>query len=282
MRKSQKKDVNYSVSFDFGQSVAISGFAIDPKGRPVAIGPNGQHIRPKTATVASHFERANPAKPKKIVSSVFLDHQTPHWNVDAALLSQYYDWLFIDTNTRSVNNTPISVTAVVRAVIAGAAISGKPRVDLLTEVCIEFRSADASPEQIGWGLVFKGYDKKLLAGIPSSIVLITDHALDDLAKFNRREKKVADRLYVPYEYQLAYSSGERGKGFGNVGVNMADWMSNALLDEICKNPNNASGVIMAKRSDPFYSYRVWRSPFLVPHEFKGSAGRSFSRPKIVL
>lgn len=140
-------------------------------------------------------------------------------------------------------------------------------MDLRHEVTFEFRDAKVPAEQVGWVYAIRSFPLGALKNRSGCVAVVVDHQLGELVPFNRREKRIANMMYLPPEFTLVYASSERGKNqFVNKAMNMADWLAGRMLDLAVANLADCRGLIPAEKSEPFAFRREWISDGYEAHD----------------
>jgi hypothetical protein len=173
------------------------------------------------------------------------------------------------------------MTAVLLVDFSEISGSGKPIANFHNVVNFEFRNAKEPAEQIGWAYAIQGFPLGELKGQADSVVVVVDHALGDLAAFNRRDKLIAGIMYLPPEFKLVYASAERAKNqFANRGMNLADWAANKMLNSVSLNISDTNGLVPAGDGEPFAFRRVWKPTGIVGYNVDTVKTRYKNQPSV--
>lgn len=152
-------------------------------------------------------------KNDKVLCKVPLDSEALYLNDKSTLLA--YDTIVaIDTNTKTISDTDVSVT--------GIAISkwvDQQSYSYEVPFCIEFSELIDPKEKMGWIAAMEELSKKGYFKSSSKVLLIVDAFLNEIDAINGRKKPIVNNYYLPNGFEIGYASADAG----------AEYMPNKLL-----------------------------------------------------
>lgn len=279
---SRKHPRTRSILVDMGKVCAIKAMVQLPDGSVAAVSPTGQLLRPKSATITSGYEKSRADKPFKKTSEITVYDQHPRHHSDLELL-QLKVILAVDTNTRDVAGTRISMTSVILAHWSPI-ISAKAKPLLIPQqaICYEFRNPKVEPERLGWMYAIQGFPLGSLKGKKRSVGLVVDHDLGHHAAIGSRSEEITPGFPLPPEFQLIYgSSDHRNDDHVNALIWLADRTASHCLDEVLSQPDDESCLISPQNGFCELT-RVLRPTSQVPYTSMDAVAQALakSRPQL--
>lgn len=210
-----------------GEPVTANGMYYDPKSGKVALLHNGKELIPKKALVEQTYERA---KGPKVLNSAVLKPTEMFVNPNRAL-EQFDELYAVDTNTRFIDSTAVSVTGVVGGKNTKIIISNHTSVTYRPLKCLEFHNVKCKLENLGWREVIKAIMRTPQYNERNRIALIVDSDLGMINAYNHREVGILDEFFLPGNFSLIYASADSGKeNIANKMLKLADDISTVILN----------------------------------------------------
>ena len=150
-------------------------------------------------------------------------------NPESTLLG--YDAIFsIDTNTKTINKTRISVTGIVYSHV-NCDDKGVCVLSYLPLTVLEFWDAEINAEVLGWIAAIRAIlEDKRYQG--KSILIIVDSVLGDLDNINMRSKPIFSDFYLPDNFTMMYASSDVASNLSNKLIKASDKMASMKLQEL--------------------------------------------------
>jgi hypothetical protein len=248
----ERKPRDVEIRVDFGKKQIISGMHETPDGKLTFFDENGKEIAPIHIEVGAVYPRGHGKTPKTLTRSL---------TIPSAILLEAnrnltrFERVFaIDTNTRDIEGTSVSVSVLVE--VTGIQIgSVQWNAQLRTIRGFEFHNPSKTPEKIGWANAVS-HIQKILVGY-QRVALIVDHDLGRLTMFNRRLERFFPDFELPSNFELIYGCGDRGtlEYIANAAVAECDRKATLVVTQIAK--LGTSSAIVPKRKAPFTACRYW-------------------------
>lgn len=257
-KKSTRKERVTEVRVAFDRDVVIAG--ISPPGvEPMQFfGADGKPLVPTYIEIGEGYSRKKPGL--KVIHRAAADPLSMHREPTRALM-RFRTILAVDTNTRTIGETRISVTSCV-AVADLRFDEVEPlrwHAKVIDQDSYEFHDASISPELVGWRNVL---ERALLTAVPTPAALIVDSELDRLRRYNQKEEHIVAGFEIPDGFELVYASGERGVAefVGNAALARCDRIANEIFDKIEKDPVARVWTTNDPPNRWVLRHRMWRKP----------------------
>ncbi|WNO10378.1 hypothetical protein [Teredinibacter sp. KSP-S5-2] len=185
------------------------GLALDLKNQTMS-GYIGQEIMPLIGDSSLEFSRDRLKGGKKILHTSSRMKNTVWLDPNRQFLD--YDHLIaVDTNTKKVCGSTVSITAAYHLIIQNHD-SGKASCAGSVLALFEAWNVKEKPENIGWWQVLQGIEKRP-QNFLGSIGFIVDSDLDNHNKFNLREMPIVGDYFLPTNVHLMYASDQGGSEY---------------------------------------------------------------------
>lgn len=250
MRRSSKpRSLSLLVSFD--RPVKMHGFGIMPDGAVRVLTDDASRV--ESAYIETTYERP---KGKKVVHRLPVDPLSVSVDPTAALLK--FDTIFaLDTNTRLIGSSRISVAALV---LAKWKLGGPmPLLAFAPTQAIELRDTDCSPDLVAWRVFFELLGANPNRAAMGRVGVIVDSHLDMLGAINSRQLPILDDFFLPDGCTVMYASSDVGvvESVVNRLLSLADEYASELLEQI-----QEMGAMTLRSQRDHVSHasylRVWR------------------------
>lgn len=216
-----RKPVSTTLTIDCGVPTVVTGVRFGNGGR-VEFLQGDRPILPQRAWVGTHRERA---KGEKALLKLPVQPNEMRFGELNGLLQ--YDTLFgIDTNTRNICGTTVSVSCVMQLRFRRCGM------DLVSETAVlgafELHNVNGPPENVGWsllqGAVISSQDYRL----GQRVAILTDSDLGNHAAYNDRTKPICHDSFLREEIKLIYAF-DKGRGVANEVVRSCDREADLML-----------------------------------------------------
>ncbi len=195
-----------SIEFDPRNYVLLDGLILDFDQQKL-LGYKDGEDRPLIGKSIFQFQRARANKVNKVLHSSMSANGEIYINSNHQLLS-YNHVIAVDTNTKNVAGTPVSITAAFHFVPTsrnGTTVHGASSILSVFEVW----EVVEKPENHGWWQVLKMITENISL-FPGSIALVVDSDLGDHQAFNSREMPIFFDYYLPENVTIIYGSDKGG------------------------------------------------------------------------
>lgn len=221
------------------------------------VGNDGRMIVPAHVEVSSLYERDS-GKPKIITRGPGVPSAI---NIDAnTLLYPFASVFAIDTNTREIRGTRVSVSVLLR--IFGI---GTHEVTATPMGAVEFHDARESTEHLGWHYAIRSIEAngprpselELSRAQRRGIGIIVDSDLGSLTAINQREQPYFSSHLLPPDITLIYGSSDVGgtEYIANKAISQCDTMATQILRQIEADARDEAYEIDS--SIPVSRFRKW-------------------------
>ncbi len=240
--------------FDFGQPTLIDAIGITHD-NGVEFFQNGARIYPQSAHVGTYYKKTGG---RHKINRLSLDNDKLFIDSHNVLQSSFDLIYAVDTNTKLINDTPVSVACVVLCKLMRLENERRTLAQIAPVHCFEFRNIKGKRENFVWKYAIEGiirnpaYHEKLRA------CLIVDADWGNLSRFNSRQKPIFEDFYLPLGFTLvyAYARSDRQKHLPNILISLCDKEAHALMSYIEQNFHDTSNLVDADGA--FYShFRNW-------------------------
>jgi hypothetical protein len=204
---------------------------------------------------AYHQTQYARVKGPKVLSKVPLQSKNLDYDPNTALQRNYDLVVAVDTNTITLGNRPISVSAVIasRWVIGPDGPAFFPRLIR----CFEFTIRNTPAELAGWTQALRELKDRKYLREGQRVALCVDSDLGNLDAYNRRLRPMADGAFLPEGISFVYASADGGtENVANRLMQMSDNVSRQVLTKI------KSGQIPVAEERPFGAFSAFR--YIVP------------------
>ncbi len=157
-------------------------------------------------------------------------------------LTEYYQIVAVDTNTKRLGDTTISMAGVFLGVankIAG------DKINFTIQPCVLYEYRGLSPENaeryVWRKLLHELTNEEKLTD--KKIGVVIDSSLSDLRAINERTLPVYEDYYLPDGYNLIYASSDAGMEYAvNKMIRQCDKIANQKIDVVLKNEAYRDGT----------------------------------------
>ncbi len=265
-RNSREHQRTITITLDPKNYTLFDGLALDIKNQSL-LGHKGGKLFPLEGVAALEYSRSRSKGGKKILHSSLSPRNDVWLNSNQQLLA--YDHLIaVDTNTRKVHGSTVSITAAYHIVPTS---HNAEQVFCYGSVLalLEMWNVVGKAENLGWWQVLQAI-KKRPQGYSGKIGLIVDSDLGNHEAFNSREMPILHDFYLPHGVNIIYAS-DKG-GAEHLSTRMIKYCHD-LSSDIHREANLIMNVKnLRKGVDGLYShFRQWdtepralRWPFPIP------------------
>jgi hypothetical protein len=233
--KSHRKERVTEIRVAFDRDVVIGGLSAPGEEPMQFFGVDGKPLIPSYIEIGQGYPRKKPGL--KTVHRGPADPLAMHRDPTRSLM-RFPTILAVDTNTRAIGGTTVSVTAfaVVRDLRFDQQEPLRWHAAIVDQDAFEFHGATIAPELLGWKKVL---ECAVATPAPTPAALIVDSELGRLQRYNRREEDIVDGFPLPEGFELIYASGERGTAefVGNAALAHCDRIATSILDRIERDPS---------------------------------------------
>lgn len=249
-----KKPRGTALTLDLGEPRPVDRYEISPTSGEVRLSYQGGEVLPVSAWLERSYERA---KGPKLLNYAQIDCEA--LTVSEPHLLQSYDRVYaIDTNTRQIGSTRISVAAIEVGTVEPVNFSRSLRLAKFGLVSVlEFRDVKGKPENVAWRKAVE-----LIQASPSipghfRMAMIVDSDLGSLHSYNDRTRPIEGEFYLPRAFTLLYASADTGRDqLSNKLIALCDKHSRRLLDYLTAVPGDDEGLDRVQNR-PYSHFRVW-------------------------
>jgi hypothetical protein len=250
-RKNTQKPRTYTVTLDMGKPVIANAVFFDPN-KGFTLLNNGRALRPQKAIVEQTYERKK--RPK------VLNRVETHPNILFAnpnrILEQFDIIYAVDTNTRVINSTKISVSGVVGGGKSRIVVEKHTVIRYRPIKCLEFHNVSCKEENLGWKEVIKAICRDQNYNDNKRIALIVDSDLGEIDSYNEKSRPIIESFYLPSNFTLVYASTDSGsENIANKMLKLSDSISSVILQGI-EQENPKDGLVKIE-NEPYTHIRVW-------------------------
>jgi len=180
----------------------------------------------------------------KIVSSAPTISNSCHFSHQANILSNYTHLYAIDTNTTSYNNMRLSVCSVYFTPELFSRNSKIVKINPLAAFAICNANSEINPEMIGWHILLTHFvDVDYFLNKQQLLGLVTDCALGDHDRINRRRHPYYSDFMLPQNIKLIYGSTDTGKNnLPNAMLSLCDNTASDIIKYIVRNKQDIPTV----------------------------------------
>ncbi len=250
-RDKRSKARSQRVELAFDEPIRSKNFflSIDPRTKRVAVLPGESISQPTSAMIEQNYARE---KGRKVIARASVDAQEAHIDFDRALLA--YDLcIAVDTNTRTVQGVPISVTGIVGGV-PEINNEGKHWLRYKPFNCLEFRGVSCSPEKLGWNEVIRLYMQSPEYAADQAYCVIVDAHLNEIERINKRLDPILD-THLPSNFTIAYATADAGDNVHNQMLRDANRLSGRIFESLKADPSDHG---LQNVQSPYYTaFRRW-------------------------
>lgn len=231
--KVSRKPRKAKIEFTFAED-GSGTFELYANGAMRFLDADGNTIVPARVEVSSIYDREN-GKEKVLTRGPGMP-LSMHVDPNAVLLP-FASIFAVDTNTRRIAGTHVSVSVLVRVVDIGT-----PSMKWRPLGAVEVHDARESPERLGWHWAMRCLeaacprppDFELSNASRRGIALVVDSDLGALAAINARSKPYFGTEQLPAGFTLIYASSDAGgtEFIANMAIARCDTLASQLLREI--------------------------------------------------
>lgn len=173
-------------------------------------------------------------KAPKVISRVAQEGRSLSFDPEDAVLKHYDFLCAVDTNTRTIRDYQVSVTAVITFAEAPPPPGAKRYWQLDVPFCWEFIGLKTQkPENFGWLAALEEMVYRRLIASQKRIGMLVDSDLGNIGAYNAREKPFFGDVLLPNNIKLIYASADTGgESVINRVIRTADSVATQSLDAI--------------------------------------------------
>ena len=245
----EKRPREFGIVFSIDEATTIDGFVIGPNGQ-LSLTRDGAPISLASAAVEVAYDRP---KGRKVLLRAPLDVDAPSVDPNAHLL-RYWAVFAVDTNTRAINGSAVSVACVLR--------STRKETDaglFFEEIPIgayELHNVRCNPERLAWRLLCNEILQAPDYKPEKTIGIIVDAHLEALSDINRRTAPVVGDWYLPEGFTLIYASDAAAESIPNQLIRSCDREASIILKKIAQ--GETKGPPQEAPDSEYYShFRFW-------------------------
>jgi hypothetical protein len=217
------------------------------------IGEDGREIPLATAATEQWYDRDNSRKPKKFTFSAPTDPTAAIIDANARLWQ--FELIFgVDTNTKTIGATKVSVVTVCQCIKGGT-----EKADIVPLGIIELHGVSEDAERIGWQLACEWLGAAVVpAAATSRVAVVVDSGLQDLPRINARTVPVRSDWVLPEPFTLIYASADSAtSSIASVLIADCDRFGTFLLKQLSSSPGQVH-LRLAPPGLPFSHFRRWQ------------------------
>lgn len=239
---------------DFGEQTKIDGVGITFDNE-IEFLKNGVQIKPKQAYLQTIYKKTHG---QKKLSKLYLDNNKLFIDSHNALRSSFDLIYAIDTNTKKINESCISIACIVLCKIKRLKEMKKSLALFAPINWFEFRNIKGKQENFVWKFVIEkitsnpDYDSNMM------VCLIVDADYGNINDFNSRKKPLFGNFYLPMNYTLvyAYAGSGRKDQLPNILISLCDKESKNLMKHIEETFHDNSNLFEVN-DESHDSFRTW-------------------------
>jgi hypothetical protein len=239
---------------DFGKITTIDGVGITYDNE-IEFLQNGVPIKPKNAYLQTIYKKA---QGQKKLSKIWLDSDKLF--IDSHnVLQKSFDLIYaIDTNTKEINNSFLSVACIVLCKIQRIKGMNQSLAFFAPVHWFEFRNIKGKIENCVWKFVIERITSNPDYETSMKVCLIVDADYGSITDFNARKKPLFEEFYLPKNFTLVYAYARSGRKeqLPNILISSCDKESKNLMKHIEANFHDNSNIFAAN-DESYDSFRTW-------------------------
>jgi len=222
----RRKQRSYTIDLDMGRDVSANRLEYNHATGPALFSPFGK-LEPERAYLEVSYPRD---QKRKVISraELPLGQLLPHPDVPVLACERV---LAVDTNTREIQGTKVSATALVIGEVRARIFP--PTVAFQVRQALELHNVDCSPERLAWKQILESLERRDEFRRIGRVALVVDSDYSALHDIRLRKTPILDNFFLPANVILLYATADTGDPFvGNLLLREADKRAADLLNQL--------------------------------------------------
>ncbi len=230
VKANNRKRCTFVIHLDPRNAIEFDGVVMDFNNQKILGVKNGVHYPLIGETRIEYKRKRDNKEPKILHASSSVDGNA--WLSANRQLMGYEHLIAVDTNTKTVNGSKVSITAAYHVIPQASGVEYaycKARVLAL----IECWNVEVPPENLGWWQILNAISE-YPGFFSGQIGLIVDSDLGNHEAFNKRTLPIVGDYYLPENVAIIYGSDQGGAE--HLSTKMIKYCD-ALASDLMKNQN---------------------------------------------